>query len=434
MITNQTFQTFTSFRIAFAGMTIFYFCYFRRKIFSFRIVLKSLLLCFIFTPQTSAEISFSTKSLIATQKKTESTTNYLFNRIRAQSYSELTENCSIEIEYELFPSLIDSASDITTISIKNTKTRIYRITDLNRTLPGTPDSSSTSKQWQVEQNLDRAFVRLQSGNLEYLLGRQAVSFGGALISPTDVFAPVSFKALDQEFRAGVDAVRIIGAFGETTEIEGGIVAGKQLLPENSGAYLRTHFLEGKTDLTPMMAVFQNNQMLGLTLQTEMDKVGLVFDGAMVLQRDSAEESGDEGSKYWTPWTIGFNLNWNEKLFTMLEIHQNPMGTANPKRFLSNASSSIYKVFPVTLLGRDYLLPSLNYQISPLWSLSSSAFINLNDRSTLTTSGLEWNMSEDWLLSGSFVMATGKKTEMLIQKESEFGDSPDSFQLILKHYR
>jgi hypothetical protein len=44
------------------------------------------------------------------------------------------------------------------------------------------------------------------------------------------------------------------------------------------------------------------------------------------------------------------------------------------------------------------------------------------------------MSEDWLLSGSFVMATGKKTEMLIQKESEFGDSPDSFQLILKHYR
>ena len=78
----------------------------------------------------------------------------------------------------------------------------------------------------MEQNLDRIFIRYQAGNLEYILGRQAVAFGAATISPTDVFTPVSFKALDQEYRPGVDAVRITGGFGDTTEIEGGIVAGK----------------------------------------------------------------------------------------------------------------------------------------------------------------------------------------------------------------
>ena len=113
----------------------------------------------------------------------------------------------------------------------------------------------------MEQNLDRIFIRYQAGNLEYLLGRQAVAFGAATISPSDVFTPVSFKALDQEYRPGVDAVRITGGFGDTTEIEGGIVAGKNILPGNNGAYLRLHFLHGNTDLTPMTAVFKKNKLL-----------------------------------------------------------------------------------------------------------------------------------------------------------------------------
>jgi hypothetical protein len=100
---------------------------------------------------------------------------------------------------------------------------------------------------------------------------------------------------------------------------------------------------------------------------------------------------------------------------MLDFHHNPMGAKNPGNYVSNSSSTIYSEFPVSLLGRDYLLPNLSYQFSPLLSFSSSGFFNLNDSSFLNTSGLEWNFSEDLLLSWNISLASGIKASMQTEK-------------------
>ena len=184
----------------------------------------------------------------------------------------------------------------------------------------------------------------------------------------------------------------------------------------------------------MLAGFKKNRLLGLTLQADLGLVGLVIDGALILHRRSDLETADVVYKIWTPWTLGMNFQWSESLFTMLDFHHNPIGAEKPKNYLSNASSTIYQEFPVTFLGRDYLLPTLTYQFSPLWSLSSSTFSNLNDGSSLNTSQLEWSISEDSLLSCSISFASGKRSVLPEEKQSEFGDLPNSFQLILKHYR
>ena len=259
--------------------------------FFFRHILPALLWSSILVPEAyTAEFSFSTKSLIASQNSSQTSTNFFFNRLRAQTHLDLSENCATELEYELFPAWIDSAELVSTISIKNSNTRIYRIADLNHSLTGKQEVADTSEHWQVEQNLDRALLRCQTGNWEYIIGRQAVNFGGMSVSPTDIFAPVSFKALDQEFRPGVDAFRIFGGFGETAEMEAGIITGKDNASKNNGAYLRSHFLLGTTDLTPILAGNKKNQLLGLTLQADLGLVGLVIDGAMILQRRSTLET------------------------------------------------------------------------------------------------------------------------------------------------
>ena len=400
-----------------------------------RIFLQLLLYGLVLVPQTSAlEYSLSTKSLIAAQKSSQITSNFFFNRIRAQTEFEFSENCITELDYELFPSWIDSAMLSSNITIKNSNSRIYRIADLNHSLTKIPDSSDSAEHWQLEQNLDRALLRCQSGNWEYILGRQAVTFGGMSVNPTDVFSPVSFKALDQEFRPGVDALRIIGGLGETAEIEAGFLTGKNADSAKNGAYLRSHFLLGTTDLTPILAGFQKNKLLGLTLQTEYGQLGFVFDGAVIIQRKSAQQTSAEMPDKWTAWTLGLNLQWNENLFTMLDFHHNPMGTTKPSEYLTNAASVIYQEYPQSLLGQDYLLPSLVYQLSPLWSLSSSVISNINDGSFINTSQLEWSITEDSLLSGSFILASGKQSALSAEKQSEFGDSPNSFQLVFNHYR
>jgi hypothetical protein len=111
-----------------------------------------------------------------------------------------------------------------------------------------------------------------------------------------------------------------------------------------------------------------------------------------------------------------------------------MGTTKPSEYLTNAASVIYQEYPQSLLGQDYLLPSLLYQLSPLWSLSSSVISNINDGSFINTSQLEWSITEDSLLSGSFILASGKQSALSAEKQSEFGDSPNSFQLVFNHYR
>ena len=400
-----------------------------------RIFLQLLLYGLVLVPQTSAlEYSLSTKSLIATQQSSQITNNFFFNRIRAQTEFEFSENCITELDYELFPSWVDSAMLSSNITINNTNSRIFRIADLNHSLTKISDSSDSAELWQLEQNLDRALLRCQSGNWEYILGRQAVTFGGTSVSPTDVFAPVFFKALDQEFRPGVDALRIIGGLGETNEIEAGVLTGENADSAKNGVYIRSHFLLGITDLTPLLAGFQKNKLLGLTLQTEYRQLGFVFDGAVIIQRKSAQQTSTEMPDKWTAWTLGLNLQWNEYFFTMLDFHHNPMGTTEPSEYLNNATSVIYQEYPLSLLGQDYLLPSLVFQLSPLWSLSSSVISNINDGSFINTSLLEWSITEDSLLSGSLILASGKQSALSTEKQSEFGDTPNSFQLVLKHYR
>ena len=157
------------------------------------VILLNLLCGLVLVPQTSAlEYSVSTKSLVAAQKSSQTTSIFFFNRIRTQTEFEFSENCITELDYELFPSWIDSAKLYSNISIKNSNSRIYRIADLNHSITNIPDASDSTEHWQLEHNLDRALMRCQSGNWEYIIGRQAVTFGGMSVNPTDVFAPVSF--------------------------------------------------------------------------------------------------------------------------------------------------------------------------------------------------------------------------------------------------
>ena len=50
----------------------------------------------------------------------------------------------------------------------------------------------------------------------------------------------------------------------------------------------------------MLAGFKKNQLLGLTLLAELGLVGLVIDGALILQRRSDLETAEEVIKIWTP--------------------------------------------------------------------------------------------------------------------------------------
>ena len=107
-----------------------------------------------------------------------------------------------------------------------------------------------------------------------------------------------------------------------------------------------------------------------------------------------------------------------------------MGAKEPEQYAANTMQPIYARYPVTLMGQDYLMSSLQYQLSPLWSFSFSSMHNGNDGSSLILPELDWNVAEDWWLNGGGSLSGGAPET----GKSEFGSLPDQFTLSLRHYR
>ena len=85
--------------------------------------------------------------------------------------------------------------------------------------------------------------------------------------------------------------------------------------------------------------------------------------------------------HWLQWTIGINRQLSAVLFGSLEYHRNPMGTENPESYEVHRLQPIYENYPVSLMDQDYLMTSLQFQISPLWSFSFSSMHNVNHGSS-----------------------------------------------------
>ena len=78
-----------------------------------------------------------------------------------------------------------------------------------------PEALELSYRWkgsdglQVQGRVDRALLRAETGSVTTTLGRQAISFGNSLVfTPLDLVNPFTPAVIDQEYKPGVDAVRV----------------------------------------------------------------------------------------------------------------------------------------------------------------------------------------------------------------------------------
>lgn len=275
--------------------------------------------------------------------------------------------------------------------------REYRIEDKNG--PFTEKRNSQHTAYGIDQNLDRFSFNIAGKNVDITIGRQPISFGsGRTINPTDVLAPFNIGTIDTEERYGMDAIRLRKPLGEMGEVDTGIVCGEDCRDKNSAAFLGIRYPIGDWDIQLLGINYKEHYLLGTDWQGSISDAGIWIEIAYNFMNQYAD---------YARAIVGMEYKFINDLATYVEYHFNGAGKNNKAEYAINyLNHPAFGDGGVFLMGRHYLMPGLNYELSALWHFSFSAIFNLNDWSTYITPQIEYNFLEDLYFDLGIIISSG----------------------------
>ena len=324
---------------------------------------------------------------------------------------------------------------------------IYRIDDLDPVL--WPDDPGEGDHVAILHNLDRLYATVRTSRFDLYVGRQAIAWGSArAINPTDIIAPFLYTEIDTEDRIGVDAARLRVPAGALAEVDLGYVAGKDFEWKESAAFARGKFYVLETDLSLIAMVFRENAFAGLDLTRSIGGAGGWLEAAYVWadafgDRDSIGTDSD-----YLRLSVGADYNFGAGVYLFLEYHFNGAGAADPHDYTRNiiTSPTAYIDGAVYFFGRQYLIPGVTWQATPLTSIAAQALANLNDGSFLVAPYVEYNATDNVYLSAGGYLPIGDNPTavpapsayaanggMIPRFNSEFGAYPAQYYAFLRYY-
>lgn len=354
------------------------------------------------------------------------------NRLRIKVSSTINDWSSVTFAYDFSPRVQDKALFEEQVLNLGFDPPTYRAADLDSRLY--PSEDDPAESFAIFQNLDRAYLTINSEYADVYLGRQAIAWGSArVINPTDVMVPYAFNELDVEDRIGVDGIRVRVPISLMQEIDAGCVFGDDFDLGNSAIFLRSRLSLRRTDVSLLVVDFRENLLLGVDLTRSIGGAGFWFEGAYVsVDALHCEEPTNRGDYF--RGSVGLDYSLRDGTYLFAEYHFNQAGASDPEDYLSRSEETAYREGSVYLLGKNYVAPGVNYQITPLTVLTGQALVNLTDPSAFLMPQVEYNIAEDIYLSAGVYLGLGKRPEYLasyvygpfLRLRSEFGGYPDFY--------
>jgi len=351
----------------------------------------------------------------------------LQSQLRLRLFYEPSDIFSFESAYAISPT-VAIPSLIASQSFINPRGTNYRIYDFDDKL-----QENTSRDLSLFHNLDRFNINFFFPSADLHLGRQAIAFGsGKFINPTDIFSPFLFQDLNKEEKTGVDALRLTLPTGDLSEIDLGLVMGKDGKMENSAIFLRTRLYFYNTDISLMAMDFKNNLMLAFDMTRSISEAGFWLEAAHVF---ASQFNGHIKKEDYFRLVSGVDFSFPDNTYLFVEYHYNSAGTQTKEEYITNTIRTINPISGITtlktayahggtyLMGRHYLLPGVTYEFTPLFSGTMHSLINLTDLSTYMGISVEYSLNQNIFLEAGSFMALGKSADMqgaALTPNSEFG--------------
>jgi hypothetical protein len=163
------------------------------------------------------------------------------------------------------------------------------------------------------------------------------------------------------------------------------------------------------------------------VQTSLGEMGYWFEIAQVW-------NGEEYLRLST----GLDYAFGENLYGMIEYHYNGAGSRSSSDYPELPGEFAYQKGGVFLLGQNYLIPAINWTVSPLLSLSLQSISNLDDSSSFINLSGEYSISENLYANFGLYYFYGDALKFTpsppyLQITSEYGMNSDLLYLALRYY-
>lgn len=243
----------------------------------------------------------------------------------------------------------------------------YRIDDL----PSSLDPA-------YQQQLDRLNLRWYSPFGDYVIGRQAISFGQARVfSPIDIIQPSDLTRLDSSYRAGVDALRATWLLGAVSEFDTGLVIG-----ETRVAFARLKAFLFSTDWELIaLTINDDHRIYSLGTTAAVGTLGLWQESAWL---DGPDRDGLRA-------TVGADYMLFDDLYVFAELHYNGLG--DDADYQAVLSESFYQLGAVQPWGQWYVTTQAQYPLNVLTQLGVGTTVNLVDGSALVNGRVSYNATQ-----------------------------------------
>ena len=248
---------------------------------------------------------------------------------------------------------------------------------------------------------DRLSVSWALGDaVELSVGRQAIGWGTTqILTPADPFPAFSPTDPFQVFRAGVDAARLRVYPSPLSEID--IV----FRPSRTAAG------EEVTALARGLATWNNWGLSawGGTLYGDptgaVGATGGIGPWAVHFEAVLRDYHGTLAGRGAVGAFRQFQVAGRD-LSVAAEYQRDGRGASAPDGLLAVLQSREFQRGEYQVFGRDEMAATVAWQIHPLWSVTSTAIWNLNDRSALVFPGFSWSLSDEASLAGGVFSGVG----------------------------
>jgi len=216
--------------------------------------------------------------------------------------------------------------------------------------------------------IDRLYFRQEFdfGNIE--IGRQRISWGtGRVWNPTDLFNPINPTTFYKTEKDGADALAAKFYLGNFTDLNIVFNPQEKIKNSNYGFRFRTNFNE--YDVAMIGGYFDNRYVVGCDFAGNFVEAGIRGEGIYSIDDINSDNN-------YIKFILGIDYQFTPELYALLEYHFNGEGKTDKFQYQFNRLI----VGEILNMSKNYMAVSAVYQLTPLFNLTVTNNLNLNDKS------------------------------------------------------